>query len=59
MLKKFAEWFSEYNTEISWWIIGWMCMAALESFGRGHYFMTVLDLGIAYFNYKMWRDNNV
>lgn len=59
MLKRFGEWFSEYNTQISWWLIGWMCMAALESFSREQYVMMFIDLGIAYFNYAMWRSNNV
>lgn len=55
MLEKFGEWFIKYNDYISWWLIGWMSFATLDSLGRGNYVFALLDAGVAYFNYHMWK----
>jgi len=57
MLERLGDFFRENNTEITWFLIGWLCFAALESAGRGNYTVAVLDLIVAAFNYVMWRRN--
>jgi len=59
MLEKFSEWFSKNSTYITWWIIGWMSFAFFESIGRGNYVMALIDAGLIYWNYSMWRDRDV
>jgi len=59
MLEKFSEWFSKNSTYITWWIIGWMSFAFFESIGRGQYVMALIDAGLIYWNYSMWRDRDV
>lgn len=59
MLEKFTNWFSRNNTYITWWIIGWLSFAFLDSLGRGNYFVALLDAGLAYWNYKMWSERDV
>ena len=57
MFNGFANWFSTYRTEATWFIIGWLCMAGLDQIGDEHYVMALIDFGLAYFNYKMWKEN--
>lgn len=52
-------WFRNNGNEITWFIIGWLSMAALDQLSREHYFMAAIDAGLAYFNYRMWKANNV
>jgi len=59
MLDRFRSWYLKYQNEITWWIIGWLCFAFLDQLGRGHYIMAFIDAGLAYFNYRMWKDNYV
>lgn len=52
---RIIDWMKEHNTEISWWIVGWMCFAALDSFFRGNYVFAAIDAGLAYLNYRLWK----
>lgn len=54
-MEKFGQWFISNNTEITWWLIGWMSYAAIECLFRGQYVFAVLDAAVAYFNYHMWK----
>lgn len=55
MLEKFGEWFHRYNTEITWWLIGWLSLAAIHEIQNGALLGAVIDIGLAYFNYHMWK----
>ena len=54
-----VNWYRRYNLEITWFIIGWLAMAGLDQLAREHYIMSLIDFGLAYFNYRMWRKNRV
>lgn len=57
MIDKFGKWFTIYNTEFTWFLIGWLAFATLEALGRGQYVFAVIDAALAYFNYVMWKRN--
>jgi len=52
-----GEFFSKYNTEITWWIIGWLAFAFIDSLGRGQYFWAFVDAALIFMNYKLWKNN--
>ena len=53
MWNDFYRWMSRNDTAISWFIIGWLCMGALQAFTIGDYFWMCVDLALAYVNYKL------
>ena len=57
-MEKFGKWVKEYRTEIVWWTIGWLTFAALEAFNKGYYGLMLLDVGLIYWNYKMWKERD-
>lgn len=57
MLERFGIWFSNHRTEFTWFLIGWLCMAGLDQIAREHYVMALIDFGLAYFNYRMWKQD--
>lgn len=59
MLEKFSQWWNLNSTPITWWIIGWLSMACVDSLGKGNYIVAAVDAGLAYWNYTMWRDRDV
>lgn len=56
-MSKLANWFNNNNTEITWFIIGWLVFAGLDQIAREHYIMALIDFVLVYFNYKMWKQN--
>lgn len=52
-------WFRNNQNEITWWIIGWMSFACIDSLVREHYITAGVDALLAYFNYYMWKMNRV
>lgn len=59
MFNKLGPWLKEHNTEISWWIIGWMSFATIDSLVRGNYGIALLDAVLAGANYYFWRYRDV
>lgn len=57
MFKRLGNWFSNNHNEITWFIIGWLSMAGLDQIAREHYIMAMVDFGLAYFNYRMWKEH--
>jgi hypothetical protein len=55
MLERFGHWFNTYNTEIVWWLIGWLSFSGLQALVLGNYISMLVDFGLAYFNYAMWK----
>jgi hypothetical protein len=54
-MNKFRQWYLRNQTEITWFLIGFLCYGGLISFGRGDYIGSVIMFGIAYINYYMHR----
>ena len=57
MLDKFRIWYLTYQSEITWFVIGWMVFAGVDSLVRENYITMVIDWALAYFNYFMWSRN--
>jgi lysozyme family protein len=53
MLQKFRQWYLKNQTEITWFLIGFLCYSGLISLGRGDYIGAAIVFGIAYINYYM------
>jgi uncharacterized protein (DUF486 family) len=51
MLQKFRQWYLRNHTEITWFLIGFLCYSGLISLGQGNYVGAVISFGIAYINY--------
>lgn len=56
-MEKFRIWYLTYQSEITWWVIGWLTFAGIDSLARGNYISFVFDAALAYFNYYMWKQN--
>ena len=50
------ELFRKYNTEITWWIIGWLCFATIDGIIRENYMWAAIDVVLVYVNYKLWKN---
>lgn len=55
MIDKFRQWYTKYYTEITWFIIGWVGLAALYDFSRGDWLGLLLDLAIIAANIAFWK----
>lgn len=53
MWDSFRNWYIYNQDAITWFIIGWLTFAGIDSLARGHYFWAVFDFALVYFNYKM------
>ena len=51
MLDKFRRWYNRYYVEITWFLIGWLVLAAITSFAHGDYISAAIALGVAVLNY--------
>lgn len=57
MIEKFGDWFHENHTPISWFVIGWLTMAFVEQFSKGHYESSIIDAILIWVNYSLWKRN--
>lgn len=57
-MSKFVEWYRKYQSEITWWIIGFLTWAVLDSFAKGNYIMSLVNAGLIYINYSLWKSNH-
>lgn len=52
-MNKFRQWYTDNYTEITWFIIGFLIAAALESFSKGNYSDALFSLVLAGANYYL------
>lgn len=57
-MNKFLQWFAQHHTEFTWFLIGWLAWGGIDALSRGHYFIALLDAGIGYMNYALWKNQN-
>jgi hypothetical protein len=57
MLQQFRAWYLRNQTEITWFLIGWLVLAGVYDFGRGEYINAALLWIIAAINYAFLRKN--
>jgi hypothetical protein len=55
MLQQFRAWYLRNQTEITWFLIGWLVLAGVYDFGRGEYIGAAVLWIIAAINYAFLR----
>ena len=53
-MNKFIEWYRNYYSEITWFIIGILFVNGLEALAREDYPSVLLDSVLIYANYYFW-----
>jgi len=54
-MSKFRDWYLKYYTEITWFIIGWLGLAAIYDFSNGNWLGLTLDLSLIALNLAFWK----
>lgn len=49
----FRNWYSRNQDAITWFIIGWLSFAVIDSLARGNYIWAGISAALIWFNYKM------
>ena len=53
MLDKILAWLRKYNVEITWFLIGVLFLAGIESFAKGDIITGLVDWGLVVVNYLL------
>lgn len=51
-MNSFRNWYVRNQDAITWFIIGWLAFAGIDSFIKGQYFWAAFDAALIYINYK-------
>ena len=51
MLDNFRAWYLRNQVQITWFLIGWLCLGGIYDFGRGNYTGAVVLWVLALVNY--------
>lgn len=54
-MNAFRLWYTKYYVEITWFIIGWLGLAALYDFSRGDWIGLLIDLALIVVNVIFYR----
>jgi len=46
-------WYLKNQTEITWFLIGWLVLAGVQDLSYGNYVGAAISWGLAYINYKL------
>ena len=52
-MNEFVRWFYRYNTEITWFIIGWLSLDLIREFGQGNWAGVAFDAVLIALNYQL------
>lgn len=56
-MDKLLSWFREYNSEITWWLIGFLTWAVIDSIVRESYIIAAINAALIYVNYRLWKSS--
>jgi hypothetical protein len=56
-MNKFRAWYLRNQTEITWFLIGWLVLGGLYDFGRGEYVGALVLWALAFINYIFVKKN--
>jgi len=56
-MDKFIEWCRYYNTEITWFIVGFLVYAGCDELSHGNTISALINFGLAFLNYSFYRKN--
>lgn len=51
-MSEFHDWYVRNQDAITWFLIGWLMFAGIDSLGRGSYGWALFDFVLVYINYK-------
>jgi hypothetical protein len=54
-MNNLMDWYTRNYAQITWFIIGWMSLAALTDFGRGDWTGVALDVFLIWVNYHFYK----
>lgn len=57
-MNKFREWYLKYQEEITWWVIGWLSFGVIDCILKESWIFAIVNAGLIYLNYKLWKNNN-
>jgi hypothetical protein len=55
MMNSFRNWYIRNQDAISWFIIGWMSLAALDALFEGRYIWALINAGFVWINYTLCK----
>lgn len=53
MMNSLKQWWYTYNTEITWFLIGWCTLAGIHALAQGNFISAGINFLIAFLNYKL------
>ena len=53
MIEKFRNWYIRNYTEITWFLIGFLCLAGVTALSHGNYSSAALNFVLAWANYAL------
>lgn len=56
-MDRFVQWYRSYSVEITWFIIGWLVFAGIDSLLRESYGFALFNFVLVYINYKLYKNN--
>lgn len=51
MLENFRAWYLRHQIQITWFLIGFLTLSGIISFGQGDFISAIISWGIAVINY--------
>ena len=54
-MNSFRQWYLNNQTEITWFLIGFLVLAGLQDLNVGNYFGAVVSFALAWINYALNR----
>ncbi len=54
-MNNFQRWYLRNQTEITWFLIGWLTLNGFQELGEGRYLESTISFGLAYLNYMLNR----
>jgi len=52
-MSEFRDWYVRNQDAITWFVIGWLAFACLDSLGQRNYVWAVFDAVLIWVNYKL------
>lgn len=52
-MSSFREWYVRNQDAITWFLIGWLTFACIDSFIKGSYVWAAIDAFLVWVNYKL------
>ena len=56
-MENFVQWYRSNSVEITWFLIGWLTLGALEALTHENYGIALVDIALAYLNYRLYKQN--